>query len=216
MKEKFCPEQIKCKEDTDKTWSCTAHMAEGRVRECPYKDYADSQKGKYPCADARIGYEDARKPSPPQWITCASNGQCKLQSRLTAAEKAKKGGIAAANILDDLAKKLKEITGEQNVWESVKKLTAANERIKKMSKGDLSPESIFAGYSILVKSLEERQDELRDQLAAADEKNKRLRDVLEEIEAVACGETQIESDGSYDDSDGMKWIYDRIQSFKGE
>ncbi len=46
--------------------------------------------------------------------------------------------------------------------------------------------------------------------------NKRLREVLEEVEAVACGETQIESDGSYDDSDGMKWIYDRIQSFKGE
>ena len=41
-----------------------------------------------------------------------------------------------------------------------------------------------------------------------------LEECLEEIEKVSCGEEQIESDGAYDDSDGMKWIYDRIQALK--
>lgn len=59
MKEKFCPEQTKCKEDTDDTWTCLAHMAEGRVRECPYDSYVDSQKGKYPCVDAKVGYDES-------------------------------------------------------------------------------------------------------------------------------------------------------------
>ena len=42
----------------------------------------------------------------------------------------------------------------------------------------------------------------------------KLWEELDEIEAVACGEKQIESDGVYDDSDGMKWIYDRVQALK--
>ncbi len=46
--------------------------------------------------------------------------------------------------------------------------------------------------------------------------NKRLEEVLDEIEAVSCGETQIECDGVYDDSDGMRWIYKRIQVLKGK
>ncbi len=54
--------------------------------------------------------------------------------------------------------------------------------------------------------------ELEAELATAREKNKRLREALEEIEAVACGETQIESDGAYDDGDGLHWIYKRIQA----
>ncbi|KKM89589.1 hypothetical protein LCGC14_1247250 [marine sediment metagenome] len=37
-------------------------------------------------------------------------------------------------------------------------------------------------------------------------------DCIAEIEAVACGEKQIECDGVYNDSDGLKWIYDRIQA----
>lgn len=49
--EKFCNNQCKCKEDTADTWTCLAQMCEGRVRECPYDSYEDSQKGKYPCAD---------------------------------------------------------------------------------------------------------------------------------------------------------------------
>ena len=39
-------------------------------------------------------------------------------------------------------------------------------------------------------------------------------DCIAEIEAVACGETQIKCDGVYNDSDGLKWIYDRIQVLK--
>ncbi len=62
--DKFCPEQRKCTEDTDSTWSCLAHLAEGRVRQCPYKDYADSQNQQYPCVDARVGHEEALKPPP--------------------------------------------------------------------------------------------------------------------------------------------------------
>ena len=52
----------------------------------------------------------------------------KLQAQLTTA---KEGGRAAAGILDDLAKKLKEITGEQNVWEAVKQLATANDENKR-------------------------------------------------------------------------------------
>ncbi len=52
------------------------------------------------------------------------------------------------------------------------------------------------------------------ELATANDENKRLRGGLEEIEAVACGEQQIEADGDYDDGDGMKWIYDRTQALK--
>ncbi len=37
---------------------------------------------------------------------------------------------------------------------------------------------------------------------------------LEEIEAVSCGEKQIECDGVYNDSDGLLWIYKRIQALK--
>ncbi len=55
-----------------------------------------------------------------------------------------------------------------------------------------------------------------NQLAAEQELNKRLRDALEAIEAVSCGETQIESDGVYDDGDGLQWIYKRCQALKGE
>ncbi len=57
---------------------------------------------------------------------------------------------------------------------------------------------------------------LQAQLTTANKEIKRLREALEEIEAVACGETQIDTDGSYDDGDGMKWIYDRTQALKGE
>ncbi len=55
-KEKFCPEQIKCKEDTEDTWSCTAHLAEGRCMQCPFGSYEDSQDREYPCVDAQIAH----------------------------------------------------------------------------------------------------------------------------------------------------------------
>lgn len=44
-----------------------------------------------------------------------------------------------------------------------------------MKKGDLEPESILSGYSVLVKSLETRRDELRDQLTTANKEIERLR-----------------------------------------
>ena len=61
-KEKFCPEQIKCKEDTEDTWSCTAHLAEGRCLQCPFESYEDSQDREYPCVDAQIAH-DKEKPT---------------------------------------------------------------------------------------------------------------------------------------------------------
>ncbi len=57
---------------------------------------------------------------------------------------------------------------------------------------------------------------LEEELTTANKKIERLRKALEEIEAVACGETQIDTDGNYDEGDGMKWIYDRTQALKGE
>ena len=37
---------------------------------------------------------------------------------------------------------------------------------------------------------------------------------INEIEAVACGEEQVKCDGAYNDSDGLRWIYKRIQFLK--
>ena len=48
------------------------------------------------------------------------------------------------------------------------------------------------------------------------ERVKDLESLLDEIEAVSCGEKQIESDGVYDDSDGLLWIYKRIQALEGK
>ncbi len=61
MIKKFCPEQTKCKEDTEDTWTCIAHWAEGHIRECPYDNYTESQEGKYPCIDAKIGQDNKMK-----------------------------------------------------------------------------------------------------------------------------------------------------------
>ena len=41
-----------------------------------------------------------------------------------------------------------------------------------------------------------------------------LQACLDEIEKIACGEDQVQADGVYDDSDGLKWIYDKIQALK--
>ena len=58
---------------------------------------------------------------------------------------------------------------------------------------------------------------LQDKLKAKSERIKELKgieELLDEIEAVSCGEKQIECDGVYDDSDGLAWIYKRIQALK--
>lgn len=60
-------------------------------------------------------------------------------------------------------------------------LTKSEERIKKMSKGDLGPESILSGYSVLVKSLEERRDELRDSLTTSEAENIEWQEQIAEL-----------------------------------
>ncbi len=51
MKRKFCECQMKCKEDTEDTWTCAAHLDSGRAFECPYESLADAKTRPYPCAD---------------------------------------------------------------------------------------------------------------------------------------------------------------------
>lgn len=52
MSNKFCKWQSKCKEDNVETWSCSAHIHEDRVFQCPYNNFKDSQKRQFPCMDA--------------------------------------------------------------------------------------------------------------------------------------------------------------------
>ena len=61
-------------------------------------------------------------------------------------------------------------------------LNAVIERIRKMSKGDLGPESILSGYAVLVKSLMKRKNTLIAELDKAKEENKRLREELKSKE----------------------------------
>ena len=58
------------------------------------------------------------------------------------------------------------------------------------------------------------REDVADFLVQAINSHDKLSEALDEIEAVSCGEQQIESDGVYDDSDGMLWIYKRIQALK--
>ena len=55
---------------------------------------------------------------------------------------------------------------------------------------------------------------IRDQIVQAINSYEKSKTTLEEIEAVSCGEKQIECDGVYNDSDGLLWIYKRIQALK--
>ncbi len=66
-------------------------------------------------------------------------------------EKIRKGGLAAASMLDDAARKLKDITGEQNIWKAIEQLTttkAENKRLREERQGDLYAE--FGDGKILV------------------------------------------------------------------
>jgi hypothetical protein len=58
---KFCKYQVKCKEDTKSTFTCTAHLHEERCYQCPYKSLNDAKEMsmnsyghiiKYSCSDA--------------------------------------------------------------------------------------------------------------------------------------------------------------------
>lgn len=46
----WCRNHIKTLDDI-KNPSCTAHLAEGRCFECPYKSQEDRLKTEYPCSD---------------------------------------------------------------------------------------------------------------------------------------------------------------------
>ncbi len=72
---------------------------------------------------------------------------------------------AASKCIEEQLKIIKQLRTE---------LDKANERIKKMSKGDLGPESILSGYNVLVKSLEKRRNELRAELHTAKAENEDL------------------------------------------
>ncbi len=80
-----------------------------------------------------------------------------LKSQLAAEkkdhEKIRKGGLAAANILDDAARKLKDITGEQNIWKAIKQLAATKAENKRLRK-------TVATKDIIIKQLNRRLDEL--------------------------------------------------------
>jgi|GEM_PF-5457377 len=54
--------------------------------------------------------------------------------------------------------------------------------------------------------------EARDYIVQAINSHEKLVKIIDEIEAVSCGEDQVGSDGVYDDSDGLLWIYKRIQA----
>ncbi len=102
---------------------------------------------------------------------------------------------------------------------SVRDLRTEAERLKfELRMFEYTQRAVSEIWKILgVETCEQAKDKSVDQLVQDKvDENKRLREGLEEIEAVACGEQQIEADGDYDDGDGMKWIYDRTQALKGE
>jgi len=56
--EKFCYWQIAVQEDHDeqgkqKSWTCTAHLHDGRAPECPFKSLEEAKHQQYPCVDAK-------------------------------------------------------------------------------------------------------------------------------------------------------------------
>ncbi len=80
----------------------------------------------------------------------------------------------------------------------------------------MTNEEVIAELQAGIKLLKKQRYTLLEENGKLKTENKRLREALEEIEAVSCGEEQIECDGVYDDSDGMQWIYKRIQALKGK
>jgi len=56
--QQWCHWQVKAHEDTSVTWTCAAHLCEGRAFECPYRDMEHAKQDPYPCVDAepvRVG-----------------------------------------------------------------------------------------------------------------------------------------------------------------
>ena len=54
------------------------------------------------------------------------------------------------------------------------------------------------------------REDVADFLVQAINSHEKYKEVLEEIEGVSCGEIQV----AEDDSEGMGWIYKRIQALK--
>ncbi len=69
-----------------------------------------------------------------------------------------------------------------------------------------SADGLFLSFSL-------KEDEV-DYIVTAINSHEKSAEAIDEIETVSCGEKQIESDGVYDDSDGLSWIYKRIQALK--
>jgi len=59
--------------------------------------------------------------------------------------------------------------------------------------------------------INERTAKLKLQIKQLQAENKQLKNCIKEIEAVSCGEKQV----AENDSDGMGWIYKKIQALKG-
>lgn len=49
---RFCEYQVKCKEDTWETWTCTAHLDSGRAFACPKRDMVHAKQDPGRCVDA--------------------------------------------------------------------------------------------------------------------------------------------------------------------
>ena len=79
---------------------------------------------------------------------------------------------------------------------------------------DMSIEQLRAELTEAYGVIDDVNDALigTDGIASFERENKRLRDCLDEIERVSCGEDQVADD----DSEGMGWIYKRIQALKGK
>ena len=117
------------------------------------------------------------------------------------------GGMCIDSICPDC-----QGTGEQGdtgeFVENIQVQVSAHKRLKtiqgKIKSGDYLAKKLRQACKIIAS--------LQTQLAERDKEIERLRGVIKEIEDVSCGEEQIKADGDYNDSDGLKWIYDRIQA----
>ena len=85
---------------------------------------------------AETDYSDLSKPEMESDRAEADKFLAVFQAELAAKQRkheiTRKGGIAAANLLDDAANKLKDITGEQNIWKAIKQLATAKETNRKL------------------------------------------------------------------------------------
>jgi len=63
------------------------------------------------------------------------------------------------------------------------------------------------GYSLTYKQQAAEIERLMDGLL-------KVMELLSTIRKVACGEEQIDSDGSYSDTDALQWIYERINDLE--